>query len=224
VEYDRPTDKLIYHRTLSPGSGSTLYGLEVARALHLPTELLDAAFQHRRELTGDTGIEQAKKTSWTADLVRFKCDWCEVTEGLEVHHIQERHEAEGKRNQDGTPLNHPSNLVVLCVSCHDKHHNQSISVSPVQDTSEGPQRPNLQQYAYVPPAQKLQAAQAAQVAKKTILSTFSSEQQLEIRAFFTVNRLDPFQLLKLKLETEHGIRLTEAKFKTLLKECSYSPA
>jgi len=213
VEYDRPTDKLIYHRTLSPGSGSTLYGLEVARALHLPTELLDAAFQHRRELTGDIGIEKAKTTSWTADLVRFKCDWCDATEGLEVHHIQERHEAEGSRNQDGTPLNHPSNLVVLCASCHDKHHNQSISVKPVHDTSEGPQRANLQQFAYVPPQPKTST-------KKTILSTFTAEQQLNLRAFFRQHKLDPFQLLKLKLETEHGIRLTEAKFKALLKECS----
>ncbi len=214
VEYDRLTDKLIYHRTLSPGSGSTLYGLEVARALHLPTELLDAAFQHRRELTGDTGIEKAKSTTWTADLVRFKCDWCEATDGLEVHHIQERHEAEGSRNQDGTPLNHPSNLVVLCASCHDKHHNQSISVQSVQDTSDGPQRPvNLQQYAYVPPS-------SSRPQKKTLLSTFSSEQQQSIRSLLQNNKLDPFQLLKLKLETDVGIRLTEAKFKTLLKEYS----
>jgi DNA mismatch repair protein MutS len=40
VEYDPMTQKLIYDRSLRPGSGSTLYGLEVARAMDLPSEVL----------------------------------------------------------------------------------------------------------------------------------------------------------------------------------------
>ena len=40
VEYDPVSQKLIYDRTLMPGSGSSLYGLEVANAMDLPLELL----------------------------------------------------------------------------------------------------------------------------------------------------------------------------------------
>ncbi|MEP6710417.1 MAG: hypothetical protein ABJA64_01735, partial [Candidatus Saccharibacteria bacterium] len=46
------TNVLIYDRGLSPGSGDSLYGLEVARAMRLPQEFIDEALKIRLEITG----------------------------------------------------------------------------------------------------------------------------------------------------------------------------
>ena len=40
VEYDERDDTLIYNRKLMPGSGSTLYGLEFAKSIHMDKILL----------------------------------------------------------------------------------------------------------------------------------------------------------------------------------------
>jgi len=140
VEYDRVKDILVYHRSLKSGSGSSIYGLEVARALHLPPDLIESAFSFRRELLGEIAIENSSVSSYNSELNKQSCNICGSSSNIQVHHIQEQQDAILGRNIDGTALNHSRNLVVVCDSCHIQHHKEEITIGPVIDTSEGPVR------------------------------------------------------------------------------------
>jgi DNA mismatch repair protein MutS len=202
VEYDRVRDILVYHRELKSGPGSSMYGLEVARALHLPHEMIEAAFSFRRELTGATPIESATVSSWNSDIVKQFCAHCGTTKNLDAHHIQERHDAiNSTRNQDGTGLHHSRNLTVLCKSCHTKHHSGDIHVGSVEDTSEGPKQSiiSLKDYEYVPTRKPL-----------------FTEEELEILR--AAKRADPLlhpKLLVFQIQKEHGLTVTEKQLKSI---------
>ena len=53
VHYDRARDLLFYDRTLTPGAGSSLYGLEVARASAVPLEYYEKALRYRQAFLGE---------------------------------------------------------------------------------------------------------------------------------------------------------------------------
>lgn len=143
VRYDAATERLVYERHLEPGPGSTLYGLEVARALDLPAEFMELAVGYRRGLVGSASEASAPASRWNRVIRRRFCEVCghEAVRNLEVHHIRERNEAgAGGHFDDGTHMNHVRNLVVLCEECHDKHHRGELEVGPMQQTSQGLQR------------------------------------------------------------------------------------
>jgi len=209
VEYDIPKDRLVYHRTLREGPGSTLYGLEVAKALHLPNDMIESAFRLRRELLGETAIEDSKRSSWSSDHFLRSCVKCgsKVAHTLEAHHLEERHEAAQGRNKDGQALHHIRNLATLCQGCHDTHHAEKIRVGPVEDTSDGPVRSilDLSQYAHVP-------KEPIKSMKKT---TFTKEQ---LEAIQTVQETYPHlhtKLLVFQIEKTYGFKVTEAQLKQL---------
>jgi DNA mismatch repair protein MutS len=142
VEYNPVTKKLIYDRSLRPGSGSSLYGLEVARAMDLPFEFIEQALANREKIMGATSMDHAKTSSWNKDIVRKECELCNspIVSDLEVHHISPRASAVNKRLQDGTHMNDKRNLIVICQLCHDKIHAETIEIGPLQMTSNGPER------------------------------------------------------------------------------------
>lgn len=127
VNYDAATDQLIYDRRLEPGSGSALYGLEVCRALDLPTGYLDRATAIRKQLAG---IVTPHRSVYSADAVVDHCGVCgsECKGSLEVHHIQ--HQAAGGDNK-------ASNLVCLCSKCHDDHHGGRLIIEGWKETATG---------------------------------------------------------------------------------------
>ena len=130
VEYDPVSQSLVYHRQLRPGSGSSLYGLEVARAMDLPAAFLEKALANRRTLVGAVQAHEAKPSAWNPAICRRLCEVCgqEDARTLEVHHIQTRASATNGILEDGTPVHAPSNLTVLCAACHDKRHHPTPSV------------------------------------------------------------------------------------------------
>jgi DNA mismatch repair protein MutS len=143
VEYNPATKKLVYDRRLMPGSGSSLYGLEVARAMDLPHEFLELAKANRHALLGSVKEQDALGSSWCPTIRRRACELCgnAVVADLEVHHIEQRALANEKGIlPNGTPMNAPSNLVVLCEACHDAHHAGTVAINTVVETSEGPER------------------------------------------------------------------------------------
>jgi DNA mismatch repair protein MutS len=142
VHYDAAADKLIYDRTLHRGPGGTLYGLEVARAMHLPFDILKQAIRYRKVLLGETSYEEADKSSWNSLVIRKECEICScaIVRDLEVHHIKPRAEAVKGKFQDGTSMNDLRNLIVVCQACHDKHHAGELEIAPQVQTSSGPQR------------------------------------------------------------------------------------
>ena len=136
VVYNPVTQKLVYERHLTPGSGSSLYGLEVARAMNVPHAFLEKAHAIRRKLLGTVSEEEAGRSAWNSQITRRKCELCgcEIVSQLEVHHIRQR--ADGGTND-------ARNLMVLCAACHDAHHanpESSAASQPLRVTSEGLER------------------------------------------------------------------------------------
>ena len=192
VRYDHATDRLLYDRTLHPGSGSSLYGLEVAKAMGIPMEVLTTAHEIRRSLTGETA---APTSSWNAALQRKACELCgaSIVRDLEVHHIQPRAAATAGRLPDGTSMNALRNLVVVCQACHDKHHAGELEIGSVKQTSEGPQR------------------EVTVKAKAAI-----TDAQLEtIRAVIKAYPTLPPSRMIFDLEEQHGIRITAQRLRTI---------
>ena len=142
VEYDPITKKLVYDRSLRPGSGSTLYGLEVARAMDLPFEFIEQALKNRHQIMGSVKQEEASSSSWNTEIVRKECEVCHkvMTSDLEVHHIKERASAVNGVLEDGTHMNDKRNLIVICQKCHDEVHAGTVEIGEVKMTSDGPER------------------------------------------------------------------------------------
>jgi DNA mismatch repair protein MutS len=142
VEYDPVSKKLVYDRSLRNGSGSTLYGLEVARAMDLPFEFIEQALKNRHQIIGSTTQHEATSSVWNKNIVRKECEVChkQITSDLEVHHIKERSTAISGILQDGTHMNDKNNLIVICTTCHDKTHSGEIEIGEVKITSDGPER------------------------------------------------------------------------------------
>jgi DNA mismatch repair protein MutS len=182
VEYDPVHKKLIYDRSLRPGNGSTLYGLEVARAMDLPFEFIEQALQYRHQLTASNTQEEAKGSQWNKEIVRRDCEVCKkpITKDLEVHHIEARATAINNRLENGTHMNDKRNLVVICQSCHDAIHANQITIGPMRMTSDGPERP-IQQVIQSSNKKGKWTEEELETMKKT-LRTFSSLSLKSVRA------------------------------------------
>jgi DNA mismatch repair protein MutS len=143
VEYDKIKDKLIYHRSLREGSGSSLYGLEVAKAMRIPDDILEDAIRFRKTLAGEKELLDSVGSSWNSAITKVKCEICGLTESstLEVHHIRERHMA-NKHDilNDNSKVHSQANLVVLCDECHDKVHAGNLQIGLMIQTSDGLER------------------------------------------------------------------------------------
>ena len=140
VRHDLATDRLIYDRTLHPGAGSSLYGLEVAKAMSIPFDVLEVAHGIRKKLLGQKTEVDAPTSAWNAEIQRRACELCGAATDLEVHHIEERATAVGGKLPDGTSMNALRNTVVACEACHRAHHAKAIEIGSVKQTSEGPVR------------------------------------------------------------------------------------
>jgi DNA mismatch repair protein MutS len=200
VRHDPVTDRLVYDRTLHPGAGSSLYGLEVAKAMMIPLDVLEAAHTIRRSLVGQKTEADAPASAWNSSIQRRACEVCGAATNLEVHHSEERATAVQGKLADGTSMNAPRNLVVVCDACHDKHHAKEIEIGPVKQTSEGPIREivTLKKYAYKPSALGMTEEDT-----ETIRG--------ELRKY---PNLDPKRMV-FDLEHRHGIRITVQRLKTI---------
>lgn len=113
-------------RKIKSGGMNKLYGLEIAGALGLQTEILKTAFDIRNEFTGDTGeILSTKKSRYNSKVYVNHCDYCGSKKDLQTHHI--RHQAEANEYgliDDNFHKNKKFNLIVVCKKCHDRIHNE----------------------------------------------------------------------------------------------------
>jgi DNA mismatch repair protein MutS len=202
VEYDPLTQKLVYDRSLRPGSGSTLYGLEVARAMDLPLEFIEQALQNRHRIIGSVTQEEAITSSWNKEIVRRICESCQnpVVSDLEVHHLQPRASAQNQILADGTHMNEKRNLVVLCETCHDKLHAGTLVVGDIQLTSNGPERII---YSAAPIQKKGKWSEEELEIVKSTLKKYTSLSLKSIRA---------------QLSSKHSIEMSEAVLSKLRRD------
>lgn len=200
VRHDTATDRLMYDRTLHPGPGSSLYGLEVAKAMGIPIEVLTTAHEIRRSLTGEVTVADGPASTWNAAVQRRACEICSaaILRDLEVHHIQPRASATGGRLADGTNMNNLRNLIVVCQTCHDAHHAGELEIGPVRQTSEGP----IREVTRVEPAPRIQVGLTAEE-----IATV----QAELAAYPTL----PASRMLFDLEERHGIRITAQRLRTI---------
>ena len=198
VEYDPVTQRLVYHRTLRPGSGSTMYGLEVAKAMDLPAEFIEQALKNRHKILGTTIQEEAISSAWNSKIVRKECESCHrplPTSTLEVHHIQPRASATHNHLPDGTHMNDQRNLMVICQECHDKIHAGTIIVGDLQMTSNGPERV-IQ--AVIPGESHVKKSKWTEEEQQIIMDTLRKYTSLSLKA------------LRSLLESRHEIQISEA--------------
>ena len=201
VEYDPLTKKLIYDRSLRSGNGSTLYGLEVARAMDLPFEFIEQALQNRHRIIGSKRQEEVLNSSWNKEVVRKECEICkkQICSDLEVHHIVSRSSAKDNILEDGSHMNDKRNLIVICQKCHDEIHSGLLEIGPLQMTSNGPERKIVEykEEKALTEEKKIKRMKWSEEEMKTITDTLRTYSSLSLKS------------IKAHLSSKHSIEISE---------------
>ena len=139
VIYDEANDKLIYSRKLEYGTGSSLYGLEFAKSLHMDREFLNLASNIRKKLSNNLDkierLKGKKQSRYNKNLYVSTCAICgEAVD--DIHHIKEQKEAKGNFI-DHFKKNHKYNLIPLCKKHHRMVHNGKLIINGFIATSKG---------------------------------------------------------------------------------------
>ena len=140
VEYDAQLDKLIFNRVLQAGSGSSIYGLEFAKSLHMDSEFLDIANKIRKRLAKDFDelelLVKKKTSKYNKDLYLTKCVICGAI-AEDVHHISHKSLADSSGFIGHFHKDAKHNLIPLCKEHHKKIHEGKIKVDGFVMTSSG---------------------------------------------------------------------------------------
>ena len=140
VKYDENSDLLIYNRQLQLGMGSSLYGLEFAKSLHMDKSFLKNAYSIRQDLLGKDSevktLSKQKRSRYNKNLYLTKCALCdEAVE--EIHHIKAQQEANKEGMIGSINKNHKYNLIPLCKNHHNMVHEGKVNISGFIMTSKG---------------------------------------------------------------------------------------
>lgn len=139
VHYDRETDCLVYDRVLREGPGNRLYGLEVAKSLHLPNEFIERAYHIRNKYFPDMrGSLSSLPTKYNSAKIKGMCEMCREDIAEEIHHLQEQRDADKNGRIGSIHKNHSANLMSLCEKCHLKMHQKVGDNSPLNNGKEKP--------------------------------------------------------------------------------------
>ena len=140
VKYDEENDALIYNRKLQLGMGSSLYGLEFAKSLHMDEQFLKNAYNIRKNLIGKhsvlTNLTKQKRSRYNKNLYVTKCALCE-NEVEDIHHIQAQNMADDSGMIGAINKNHKYNLIPLCKKHHNMVHEGKVHISGFVMTSKG---------------------------------------------------------------------------------------
>jgi DNA mismatch repair protein MutS len=140
VMYKDDEDKLIFDRKLSFGSGSSVYGLEFAKSLHMDKEFLDTANAIRKKITDDYNtierLTHKKSSKYNKDLYITACAICGAKVD-EVHHINKQQNADQNDFIGHISKNHKFNLIPLCKKHHKMVHDGKININGFVTTSKG---------------------------------------------------------------------------------------
>ena len=136
VHYDKALDALVYDRTLRPGQGSRIYGLEVAKWLDLDDDFMANAFKIRERIIGSSEI---KSTRYNSKEYVKACQVCGSTTNIQVHHLLEQHMANASGLVGHVAKNSSGNLICLCERCHLDVHSGLYTKMEHAFTSKGKQ-------------------------------------------------------------------------------------
>ncbi len=140
VEYDEESDKLLFNRVLQAGSGSSIYGLEFAKSLHMDSEFLEEANAIRKRLSNDFDelelLVKKKKSKYNKELYVTKCVICGAM-AEDVHHISQRSLADSAGFIGHFHKDNKHNLIPLCKEHHKQIHDGKLHVNGFVMTSKG---------------------------------------------------------------------------------------
>ncbi len=140
VEYDEAQDKLLFNRVLQSGSGSSVYGLEFAKSLHMDEEFLNSANKIRKRLANDFDelelLVKKRTSKYNKELYVTKCVICGSVAD-DVHHISHQASSDSAGFIGHFHQDHRSNLVPLCKEHHREIHDGKIKVKGFVMTSNG---------------------------------------------------------------------------------------
>jgi DNA mismatch repair protein MutS len=140
VKYDEDSDRLIYNRELQLGMGSSLYGLEFAKSLHMDKVFLKNAYRIREKIIGKSSelksLKTKRRSRYNKALYLAKCALCDE-EVEETHHILPQNLADSSGKIGYIDKNHKYNLIPLCKKHHKLVHSGKIVISGFIMTSEG---------------------------------------------------------------------------------------
>ncbi len=140
VEYDEVQDRLLFNRKLQGGSGSSVYGLEFAKSLHMDSEFLDNANKIRKRLANDFDelelLVKKRTSKYNKELYVSKCVICGAI-AEDVHHISHQSLSDKAGFIGHFHQNHKSNLIPLCKEHHKLIHEGKINVKGFMMTSQG---------------------------------------------------------------------------------------
>lgn len=149
VEINKEKDKLIFDRQLKEGSGSTMYGITVAKYIIQDNNFIKLAQEIKNELLGiPNKIVNDKTSKYNSKLYVNECSICGTKFNTNIYggHIDTHHINEQKNCKDGYVINKPhlkmnskANLVSLCKKCHLKEHNNKLTIIGYNKTSNGPE-------------------------------------------------------------------------------------
>lgn len=138
VIHNEKTNKLEYNRKLQLGSGSNMYGLEVAKSMDLDNIFLKKALEIRRNLLNiNNDILTSKKSKYNSGIYVSECKICQSINDLDTHHINFQSNADINGNIEHFHKNDKHNLVVLCKTCHKKVHENVIKINGYKTTTNG---------------------------------------------------------------------------------------
>jgi len=138
-------DKIIFTRYLKPGSGSTLYGLEVCSSIIQNSNFIDTSFEIRNELIDNkTNILSNKRSNYNKKKITNHCETCgyiptKNSVPLDTHHIEEQKNCDehGFVNNKHYHKNKRFNLVSLCKNCHLKIDTGELVIRGYKQTTDG---------------------------------------------------------------------------------------
>ncbi|MDD4948746.1 HNH endonuclease [Sulfuricurvum sp.] len=140
VYYDEVADQLVYDRKLKTGSGSTLYGLEFAKSLHMDETFLKRAYEIRGRITDKSHdasmLKREKKSRYNSKLYLTKCALCDEAVD-DVHHIVPQASADDGGGVGHFGVNHRYNLIPLCANHHRLVHEGKIAIHGFVMSEEG---------------------------------------------------------------------------------------
>lgn len=147
VSYDSNKDALIYDRIIKDGPGESIYGLTVAKYIIQDKSFMETALEIKNDLLKENNSLISGKTSkYNSQVFLYECSNCGKREekshitNLETHHINFQKDCDDNgfvKNKSHIKKNDKSNLAVLCNECHDKLHNNQISIEGYKMSSKG---------------------------------------------------------------------------------------
>jgi DNA mismatch repair protein MutS len=114
---------VFYDRTLQPGMGESLYGIEIAEAIGFPASFIKTAFDVRNKVAGRPNeLVTNRRSRYNRKVIMDRCSKCHSTTDLHTHHIIPQQEFGSDGYIDNVHKNRVFNLEVLCRRCHLDEH------------------------------------------------------------------------------------------------------